>query len=217
MNRGELVLNLFFKSLVSFLYWIFHWDWQTIANISVPITLIGTIWYWRKESKLKFIVRIRTLIKIVKGGTELYKPGIQLNVINSSSEIMFIELLGVSKKINTVTRFYFFILKHMGINKRKFYSFKTKQSKTEYDSENLVKLKSGDNIMYTNIGSDYINTLAIMVIDNKRLTRKMKKGKSIKFFISIKVYDKKIWDTTFLLNSKDKTYTDVKRMAKIIE
>jgi hypothetical protein len=71
---------------------------QIIANISVPITLISTMWYWHHENRIKFIVRIRTLLKIVKNGIEFHKPGIELEVINSSPEIMFIELMGISKK-----------------------------------------------------------------------------------------------------------------------
>lgn len=207
------------KTLYSFIYWVFKWDWQTIANISVPITLVGTIWYWHHEIKLRFIVRIRTLIKAVKKGVDFYSPGLEVNVINSSSEIMFIELMGVSKKINIVTKFYFWILKHIGNNKRKFYSFKSDIEKLleSNNDDSLIKLESGCNHTYKIIGENYIDAVTNLVIDSRKLTSRMKRNKPIKFFISIKVYDKKVWDTTFDLSPNDKTYTDVKKATKIIE
>lgn len=191
--------------------------WQTIANISVPITLAGTIWYWYHEIKLRFIVRIRTLKKIVRNGVDLYRPGLEVNVINSSSEIMFIELMGVSKKINILTRYYYWILKHLGKNKRKFYSFKSDKEKLlgSNNDDSLIKLESGCSHTYKIICKDYTDAVTNLVVDSRKLTRKMKNNKPIKFCISIKIYDKKIWNTTFLLDPKDKTYSDIKKTAKI--
>lgn len=205
------------KTLYSFIYWIFKWDWQTIANISVPITLVGTVWYWHHEIKLRFIVRIRTLIKMMGKSVESYKPGLEMNVINSSSEIIFIELMGVSKKINILTKIYYWILKHIGKDKRKFYPFKSDIEKLLgfNNDDSLIKLESGCNHTYKIIGKDYIDAVANLV--SRKLTSKMKRNKPIKFYISIKVYNKKIWNTIFLLDPSDKTYSDVKKTAKIIE
>jgi hypothetical protein len=185
---------------------------QIIANISVPITLISTMWYWHHENRIKFIVRIRTLLKIVKNGIEFHKPGIELEVINSSPEIMFIELMGISKKIGILKRFCFFTLKHWGIDKRKFFEFESEKNRQlEPNNDGLIKLESGGKHSYQIIGKDYIETIAELISSSKKLTRRMTNDKAIKFFISIKVYDKKIWNTTFILLPDNKTYADVKK------
>ncbi|WP_334330156.1 hypothetical protein [Companilactobacillus sp. HBUAS59699] len=153
------------------------------------------------------------MVKIAKKGFEGFASGIQLEIINSSSEIIFIELLGISRRINPVTRFCFYVLKHIGIDRRKFYSLSSKP-KSESNSENLIKLMSGGETSYAIYGANYINTLSNMVMDSRKLTRKMENDKAIKFFISIKVYDKRIWDTIFEVSHEEKTYTDIKKQLK---
>lgn len=177
---------------------------QIIANISVPITLISTMWYWHHENRIKFIVRFRTSLKTSKGAYGFYKPGIELEVINSSPEIMFIELMGISKKIGILKQFWFFVLKYRGIDKRKFFEFKP-------NNDGLIKLESGEKHSYQITGKDYIETIAKLISSSKKLTRRVTNDKAIKFFISIKVYDKKIWNTTFILLPDNKTYADVKK------
>lgn len=139
---------------------------QIIANISVPITLISTMWYWHHENRIKFIVRFRTSLKTSKGAYGFYKPGIELEVINSSPEIMFIELMGISKKIGIFKRFWFFVLKYRGIDKRKFFEFKP-------NNDGLVKLESGEKHSYQITGKDYIETIAELISSSKKLTREV--------------------------------------------
>ncbi|WP_368790799.1 hypothetical protein AB3Z09_09470 [Companilactobacillus farciminis] len=147
---------------------------QIIANISVPITLISTMWYWHHENRIKFIVRFRTSLKTSKGAYGFYKPGIELEVINSSPEIMFIELMGISKKIGILKRFCFFTLKHWGIDKRKFFEFESEKNRQlEPNNDGLIKLKSGEKHSYQITGKDYIETIAKLISSSKKLTREV--------------------------------------------
>jgi hypothetical protein len=95
-------------------------------------------------------------------------------------------------------------LKYRGIDKRKFFEFKP-------NNDGLVKLESGEKHSYQITGKDYIETIAELISSSKKLTRRMTNDKAIKFFISIRVYDKKIWNTTFILLPDVKTYADVKK------
>lgn len=228
-------LNIIWDIISFFFEWIYKWDWQTIANISVPITLIGTILYWRKENILRFIVQFKSPIKEKDDkGLENIKAGVELTVFNASNDIAFIELLGFAEKYNFVTFIRDKILSYIG---KKFYwgqimnekfsrevsPFKNPSIMDFFGEElsvDLVRLLPGESNNYKLDVDKYVGSIANLALKNRRIRKRFSKSKPVKLSIVIKIFHKRIVENGVLLkysNNQNSIYGEVQDRISELE
>lgn len=228
-------LDLIWNYIYLFLVWVFKWDWQTIANISVPITLIGSILYWRRENILKFIIQFKSPIyEKDDNGTETQRAGVELTVFNASNDIAFIELLGFAEKYNFVTFVRDKILRFIGkrfywgqiMNEkfsRKISPFKSHSIMDFFGDElavDLIRILPGEAHHYKLDLDKYTESIANLALKNERIKKRFSKSKSVKLSIAIKIFHKRIVENGVLLKYSDNPnsiYGEVKKRITELE
>ncbi|APX72703.1 hypothetical protein M5C72_06220 [Companilactobacillus allii] len=218
------------NNLETFILWVYRWNWQTIANISVPITLISTILYWRNENILKFIIQFKSPIQEEKNGMVTTKAGVELTVINGSNDIAFIELLGFAKKYNFMTSIWNRILNYVGKRfywgqllkdkfSRKVIPFKN-DSNLDFFGEDiaidLIKILPGAEHTYKLPSNVYIDSIIKLALEDKQIKKRFLSSKPVKLSIVIKIFNKRTVENGVLLtDGPNSIYSSVKE--KIVD